>query len=247
MLAGTPTPMPTTSASGISYRTTADSKATRLVTLLSPQLFAPLVIPVSAHYTARTIHVVEHILTRHFPEQRWRIMTPPAGVQKEAYVAQSDQHKLFVKFDAATPAWPRLADLGVTPPLLGLGTHYGRPYIIQPFVEGAYPDRKWFAQNTAVPAHFVNRYHNDEQLTKILSAPGARSYPEHIEQEVSAIEDALTVASLDMFSTSEFCQAFELFKQQAGQLRPAACAGSCRPESRKHARDAAQTHHDRLG
>ena len=166
------------------------------------------------------MHSIKHILAQHFPDQHWRVAPPPAGVQKEAYIAQSDQHTLFVKFDADTPAWPRLADIGVTPPILGMGTHQGRPYLIQRFVEGTYPDRVWFAQHIAVLAHFISRYHHDTQLTELLSAPPMQSYTDHIQQEVTTLTGAMTTATHDMFKTDQARHAFAQFSEQAKRLQP---------------------------
>lgn len=166
------------------------------------------------------MHTIERILAYHFSDQHWHVAPPPAGVQKEAYIAQNDQHRLFVKFDAATPAWDRLAAIGVTPHVLATGIHQGRPYLIQQFVEGTYPDRVWFTQHIAVLAHFIRRYHYDQHLAELLSASPAQSYSDHIRQEVVTLEGAMTMASLAIFKTDQFHHAFDLFRAQAKQLQP---------------------------
>jgi thiamine kinase-like enzyme len=141
-------------------------------------------------------------------------------VQKEAYIVQNEHHKLFVKFDVATPTLPRLAALGVAPPLLFTGTHKGRPYIIQSLVEGTHPDRGWFAQHVVLLASFIKRYHGDKQLTDLLSALHSQSYEEHIQSEVAALEHALTTATLDMFATPQTRSAIDCFTQQSTRLSP---------------------------
>jgi len=166
------------------------------------------------------MHSIKHILAQHFPDQHWRVAPPPAGMQKEAYIAQSDQHTLFVKFDADTPAWSRLADIGATPPILGMGTYQGRPYLIQQFVEGTYPNRAWFAQHIEVLAHFISRYHHDTQLTELLSAPPRQSYTDHIQQQVTMLTGAMATASSDMFKTDQARHAFAQFSEQAKRLQP---------------------------
>jgi hypothetical protein len=166
------------------------------------------------------MNIVETILAQHFPAHHWRIGTPPAGVQKEAYIAQSEHHNLFVKFDVATRALPRLAAIGATPPLLFKGTHEGRPYIIQTLVKGTHPDRTWFAQNVGVLAHFIKRYHTDKQLTELLSPRLAQGYEDHIQHKVVALAQALTTASPGMFATPSTRSAIDRFMEQSKRLRP---------------------------
>lgn len=166
------------------------------------------------------MNLVELILAQHFPDQRWRVTRPAAGLQKEAYVAQSARHKVFVKFDTDTPAWQRVAELGVAPPLLHRGRYEGRPYIIQQFVEGTHPDRAWLAGNVELLARVVRRYHHDRPLKEMLSATHPVSYAEHVRQEVEALEGALSTASADVFGSGRLHRAFHRFSEQASQLRP---------------------------
>lgn len=167
-----------------------------------------------------TTSVLDHILARHFPEQQWRITPPASGLQKEVYVAQNEQHKLIIKFDSDTPAWQRLAEIGVTPPLLGRGRYEGRPYIIQQFVEGRSPDRDWLAQNLAVLAQFVHRYHDDKQLKEILAASQPESHTEQVREEVHTLETALVSTGSALFAPDHFRRAFRSFREQARRLAP---------------------------
>jgi len=164
------------------------------------------------------MHTIEPILMHHFAPQVWCIQTPPAGVQKESYIAESDQHKVFVKFDVNAHPWHRLAAIGVTPPVLFTGTYAGRPYIIQAFAEGTYPDRPWFATHVALLASVMRAYHTDDELTAALATPS--SYAAHIHHEVVLLERALATASPTPFHTAHMQQAFEVFKTQASQLQP---------------------------
>jgi len=173
-----------------------------------------------AEHVEHSMNSVETILAQHFARQHWRIRVPPAGVQKEAYIAQSEHHNLFIKFDVAAWALPRLAAIGVAPPLLFRGMHAGRPYIIQTLVEGTHPDRGWFAQNVVVLAHFIKRYHTDKQLTELLSPLRMQGYEEHIQHEVATLAHALTTASLDTFATRHTRSTFDRFTEQSKRLRP---------------------------
>lgn len=174
----------------------------------------------SIEYTVGTMDQLEAILAQHVPGQHWRITRPLAGVQKEAYIAQNEQYKLFVKFDAATPAWTRLAAIGVTPPVIATGTHAGRPYLIQVFVEGVQPDRVWLTRHIPAIARLIRRYHSDQPLAELLSVPHAQSYADHIHQEVATLEQAIARPSGDSFKTDHFRQVFARFREQSSRLQP---------------------------
>lgn len=67
----------------------------------------------------------------------------------------------------------RLAELGVTPPILATGLHEGREYVVQRAVDGPHPDHDWFAGNVPCWAELVGSYLNDEPLHRLLAAsPG---------------------------------------------------------------------------
>jgi len=161
---------------------------------------------------------VEKILGRHFPEQAWRITRPRSGLQKEAYIVQSERHKLFLKFDADTPAWQRLAEIGAAPPLIGTGVYDRRPYVIQRFMEGEHPDRRWFTQNITLLAEFIHRYQTDRPLKEILTTSPGQSYAEHVWREVGTLESALNRTGSRRFNSDRFRQGFSLFREQARQL-----------------------------
>src|SRR5689334_22704761 len=106
---------------------------------------------------------IQKLLTHLFPQEDWMIQKPPAGF-KESYIAESQDRKLFLKFDVDTPPLHRLAEIGVTPPLLFVGKDEDRPFIIQEFVQGEYPDRAWLNANIFILAQFLKTYHTDEPL-----------------------------------------------------------------------------------
>jgi Ser/Thr protein kinase RdoA (MazF antagonist) len=140
-------------------------------------------------------------------------------MQKEAYVVQSDRHKLFLKFDTDTPAWPRLAAIGATPPLLAMGTAGGRSYIIQTFVDGKHPDRDWFASHLALLARFMRSYHDDEPLQEIVTPARAEPYAAHVRREVVGLERALADETSGIFVSADFRYLFQRFKAQAERLQ----------------------------
>ena len=105
-----------------------------------------------------------------------------------------------------------------------MGTHQGRPYLIQQFAEGTYPDRVWFAQHIEVLARFISRYHHDTQLAALLSTPPVPSYTDHIQQEVITLRGAMTAATRDIFKADQARHAFAQFSDQAKRLQPAPLA-----------------------
>jgi hypothetical protein len=164
--------------------------------------------------------MLDLILQQHFPPQSWSITRPSAGVQKDSYVAHSEQHALFIKFDADTPAWSRLATIGVTPPLLARGSLHGRSYLIQACVDGVHPDRLWFARHAAVLAELIRRYHHDQPLTALLAPSPPQSYADHLRHTLAILTATLAAASFTPFTTSRFQHAWDRFLAQATQLHP---------------------------
>jgi hypothetical protein len=137
--------------------------------------------------------IARRILTRHFPNEQWTIEKPPAGLSKESYIAATEKQTIFLKFDVDTPALERLAEIGITPPVLVMDNLEGRPYIIQEFVSGQYPDRKWFSGHLRALGEFVRKYHRDKKLQEILAEKDFKSYDEHINGELVTLEKELFV------------------------------------------------------
>jgi aminoglycoside phosphotransferase (APT) family kinase protein len=166
------------------------------------------------------MQIGEAVLARHFPDQHWRITTPTAGVQKEAYIAQSGSQKLFVKFDVEPCPLHRLSALGVAPALLYSGTHAGRSYVIQQFADGTHPDRSWFGKHVELLARTIKRYQDDPQLTVMLTDTVHLSPVEHVRHEVAGLKATLAAASSVIFKTDQTRSLFRLFASQTTRLHP---------------------------
>jgi len=162
---------------------------------------------------------VQKILTHLFPQEHWTIQKPPAGY-KESYIAESQARRVFLKFEVDTPALQRLAEIGVTPSLLFVGNQEDRPFIIQEFAHGDFPDRTWLNANILMLAQLLKTYHTDEQLRDILSRDNLLSYPEHVDQELAILEADINETTFDLFQSLEFKKAFDLLKKQAVKLTP---------------------------
>src|SRR5438105_1855176 len=130
-------------------------------------------------------------LRKMFPGGNWKVNGFQTGESKQAYVAENGQNKVFIKYDVKTPALHRLAELGVTPPIVYDGTKEERPYIIQEFVEAKYPDRKWFAENLQTLAFFIKKYQQDSQLIDLLSFGKHETYEESITKELTFIDESI--------------------------------------------------------
>ncbi len=162
----------------------------------------------------------EEILEKHFPKGQWNINEPPAGLSKQAYIADNGKKKVFIKFDVKTPALKRLSELGLTPLVVYDGTNEERPYIIQEFSEGSYPDRNWFFNNLQQLAMFIKKYQQDELLKDLLSKGKMQSYEEHIRQELAVLENSLRDFHFDVFETDHVKTGINLLKKKSRDLKP---------------------------
>lgn len=107
------------------------------------------------------------------PGTGWRVSEVRGSMGVTRLAVRGDE-AVAVKL-VATPleVLSRLADLGVTPPIVANGVHEGRAYVVQRVVDGPHPDHAWFDGNLASWADLVGRYLHDEPLQRLLAArPG---------------------------------------------------------------------------
>ena len=165
------------------------------------------------------INRVRQILQQHFPETKWNISLPDDGQQRSSYVARSEMLQLFIKFDVHIEAIRRLSEIEVTPRILASGFHEGSSYVMQEYISGRYPDRRWFAKNLPYLALFIRRYHSDEQLRSLLSHMMTSEYAEHVALDLAALETQFTLLNEDELHTPEINSAFKELKNQACSMR----------------------------
>jgi len=163
---------------------------------------------------------VEGILEKEFSHGDWIVEKPTAGMAKEAYVATRGEVKVFIKFDADTPALERLAELRITPPLLRRGRHDGHPYTIQTYVEGVHPDWRWFTDHLSHLATLMRRYHTDAELARIICPGVHQSYEQHVERTVARLERELTQARTRLSKMGEMEESLRRLRRKAEQLEP---------------------------
>lgn len=103
----------------------------------------------------------------------WQI-SDVRGSMGTTRLAERGAEQVAVKLvDTPLEILDRLAELGVTPPVLASGDHGGRRYVVQRAVRGPYPDHAWFAGNLPRWAELVDSYLNDEPLHRMLAgSPG---------------------------------------------------------------------------
>ncbi len=163
---------------------------------------------------------VEEIFKQHFPNKQWKISNPPDGMSSQVYIADGGQEKVFIKLSPHhSAAVKRLAELGLTPSVLFSGTYDNQPYIIQEFIDGKYPDRKWFANNLDTLAMFIHKYHSDDQLKQLLTSDELQTYEGHIKNELTVLEQSISESGSDVFDTKEVRDAIHLLKEKCKKLK----------------------------
>jgi hypothetical protein len=163
---------------------------------------------------------IEERLSQLFPEGKWILNKSFAGESDKTFVASNGKRKLFIKYTNKAQAIRRLSELGVTPKMTYDGTNEQPPYLIQDYIEGKYPDRKWFADNIQLLAVYIKKYQGDAKLRDELSNGKAESYADHIKQEIAILEEAIASCHADVFATEEVHNGIALLKEKSKQLKP---------------------------
>lgn len=163
---------------------------------------------------------IRHILQSTFNRPNWIISKPENGQQKECYIAQNGDFKVFLKFDVPVAPLRRLGELEVAPRVLASGILDHRTFIIQEYIAGTYPDWQWFAHHLSLLARFIKRYHDDEELTAIVSVGAKIGYHEHIEADVANLEVSFQTLDAAELHKPAIVAAFDTLKVQAKRLQP---------------------------
>lgn len=105
---------------------------------------------------------VRYILQKHFPKTKWNISQPKDGQLRASYIAQNERQRVFIKCNVPIDALHRLGEIEVAPRVLASGMCEGTTYVVQEYITGKYPDRRWFARYLPFLATFIRRYHDDD-------------------------------------------------------------------------------------
>jgi thiamine kinase-like enzyme len=166
------------------------------------------------------ITTTRNILQHHFKTTGWRITKPKDGQQKACFVARHSTEQVFIKFDVPVAALQRLGEIGAAPRVIASGTIEGMSYVVQEYITGSYPDRRWFADHLSMLAAFVKRYHHDQPLASLLAANMRTSYDEHIALDLALLEKRFTSLHSGKLHAPAIMSVFEKLKAWSKQLQP---------------------------
>lgn len=99
----------------------------------------------------------------------WKISRARSGRSRRTFVATDGSQRLFLKFDAGVDALRRLAELGVTPPVLRAGEYRSHSFVVQPYLRGRHPPHRWFDSHQRELARLVRAYQRDGVLRNLIS------------------------------------------------------------------------------
>lgn len=134
----------------------------------------------------------------------WHVTAPAHGSTDRAFVARCGNQVVFVKLGLVHPSLGRLADLGVTPPIIGQGEHHGEPFTIFQYMEGVVPDRIWMRDNAGHVLDLLGIVQRDGPLAHLLStAAPVPTLGEHLAAVVARLTERTTRASAPAFRSSE--------------------------------------------
>lgn len=172
---------------------------------------------------ANSLEIARSILQLHFHTLQWSITRPADGQQKACFVARSnsDEQRMFIKFDVPIAPLYRLGEIGIAPRVLASGLFDNKSYVIQEFIGGKYPDWLWFASHLNALASFIKRYHCDKPLTSLLSTNSIGNFDDHIALDLSTLEQQFRSLNTAELHTLEIESSFEKLKFWSKQLKPA--------------------------
>ncbi len=111
---------------------------------------------------------IQRLLETQLNRTGWQLAKPPAGSAKVSFIARSGENQVFVKLGATARYLRRLAELGITPPVIADGVHHGVPFVFQECAPGTCPNTAWFGGHLSELAEMIRRYHEDETLAQLL-------------------------------------------------------------------------------
>lgn len=148
----------------------------------------------------------------------WEITEAAEGASGRTYIARQQGRALFIKLDDPSLGRERLAQLGVTPPLLHHGVARDIPYTVYPAIAAEHPAPAWFGDHLGEVIDLVTTYQRDRQLAKVLGADSARALPFHPGHEMERIGTAFRQASDPIFGSERIARAIERLASQAAQV-----------------------------
>jgi thiamine kinase-like enzyme len=124
----------------------------------------------------RHLPEVRALLQQHFGIRDWAFGLPH-GTGNETYIAQSGDHRCFVKVGAAVPRAQAMAALGLSPPVLVSRTLAdGQAVLVQPWMTARTPRPHDFQAHLEEVAAVVHTMHHDPALQQVLPPVASAGY-----------------------------------------------------------------------
>jgi aminoglycoside phosphotransferase (APT) family kinase protein len=160
-------------------------------------------------------------LEEKFQLANWTFTRPQHGHQKECYIAQAGDLKLFVKFEVpAIEALERLGEIGVAPRVLARGESEGRNFVVQEYLPAPNPEPAWLANNLGQLAAFIRRYHQDEQLVDLLTTAEVTPNSQPVAKDLARLEARFTpLKAGGKLNSTEIEESFEKLKVAGARLK----------------------------
>lgn len=177
---------------------------------------------------------VERLVSERLASPGWTVAKPKDGWSETSFVAERNRRRVFVKFYVSIPILARLAKLQIAPPLIHTGRYRGRPFVIQQFIEGPYPDRRWFADHLADVARLVRRYHRDEGLRALCARMKSTDWEEHPQSQSDDAARRIGASRSALFKSAAFAESLRLFEALTARLDEVALVPTHGDPSRKN-------------
>jgi aminoglycoside phosphotransferase (APT) family kinase protein len=162
---------------------------------------------------------VREVLAASPTHGRWKVSRARSGWSGRSFVAGDGTQRLFVKFDVAVSALRRLAELGISPPVLHAGEYRDHSFVVQPFVGGRHPRPQWFEGHLKELAQLVGTYHRDVRLRELMSRTGT-THQEHVTRVIDDLEHRARGGTTSLYSNRGLMQAIDEMRRLSRDLRP---------------------------
>ncbi len=134
-----------------------------------------------------TVPDIDRLLRLTGFEGTWTIAPATEGSSGRTFIARQPGRDLFIKLNDRTVARQRLAEIGVTPPLLAHGLHRDAPFSVYPLVGAELPEPAWFATNLARVMGLVATYQRDDQLAELLGRSSVATLRQHLDATIEGV------------------------------------------------------------
>ena len=113
---------------------------------------------------------VRSFLQKHLSIHDW-IFSLPRGSGMETYFVQGNERDYFVKVGAPVERYMAMAEIGLTPPVLGFGRlESGLSIMVQPFITGRKPSQIDFCNQLQKVAALIRKMHHLHQKWECYKA-----------------------------------------------------------------------------